>query len=106
MQGTRDSEVMKQDHAYVVYESWRCNEKSKLPGDPACKPKKLMALKDGSSEELFAIEKLLAEGADLSLYEEDLKADSIDNWTKLKVIGMKVINQKIDFTTFGEYAVR
>jgi hypothetical protein len=44
--------------------------------------------------------------SDLRLYEEDLKADSIDNFVRNKKIAMKVINQKIDFTVFFEYAVR
>jgi hypothetical protein len=65
-----------------------------------------MKLRDGSSTEGVAIEKLIQDGADLSLYVEDLKADSIDNFTRKKKVTMKIINQKIDFTTFGDYAVR
>ena len=106
LQGTRDSEVLKQDNAAIVYEVLVCNEASKKDGDPACKPKKIMKLADESTDELFPIETLIAEGKDLTLYEEDPDADSIDNFTKNKKIAMKIINQKIDFTTFGDYAVR
>ena len=66
-----------------------------------------MKLADGSSDETFPIETLVEQGADLTLYKEDLEADSIDNWTRYKKIGMKIINQKIDFSDIhGEYAVR
>lgn len=65
-----------------------------------------MKLADGSSEELFPIETLVAEGADHSLYKEDLEADSIDNFTRNKMIGLKIINQQIDFTGFKDYDVR
>jgi hypothetical protein len=43
---------------------------------------------------------------EIHFYEEDLEADSIDNWTRNKIIAMKVINQKIDFLEFDEEAVR
>lgn len=43
-----------------------------------------MHLADGSSEDTFPIETLVEEGKDLSLYVEDLKADSIDNFTRFK----------------------
>lgn len=98
--------MLKQDNAYIVFEVLVCNDASKKAGDPACKPKKIMKLADESSDELFPIETLIAEGKDLTLYEEDPDADSIDNFTKNKKIAMKIINQKIDFTTFGDYAVR
>jgi hypothetical protein len=65
-----------------------------------------MKLADGSSDELFPIEQLITDGADLDLYIEDLKADSIDNFTRYKKLAMKVINQKIEFNNFGDYAVR
>jgi hypothetical protein len=29
LQGTRDSLPLKQDHAYVTYETWRCNDATK-----------------------------------------------------------------------------
>jgi len=51
-----------------------------------------MKLADGSSDETFPIETLEEQGADLTLYKEDLEADSIDNWTRYKKIGMKIIN--------------
>lgn len=35
-----------------------------------------------------------------------MDADTIDNWLRYKVAAMKVLNQKIDFTSFGDYAVR
>lgn len=97
---------MKQDHAYIVIEVLRCNSDTKLTGYPDCKPLKMMKLKDGSSTESVAIEKLQADGADLNLYDEDEKGDSIATFCRLKKIAMKIINQKIDFTTFNEYAVR
>jgi hypothetical protein len=83
---------LKQDHAYIVYEVYRCSDKTKKTGDPECKPKKLMLLKDRSSTEPVAIEKLIADGADLRLYYEDTTADSIDNFTRKKLLAMKVIN--------------
>jgi hypothetical protein len=75
-------------------------------GDPDCKPERMMMLKDGTSTESIDIATLVADGANLRLYEEDLEADSIDNWVRLKKAAMKIINQKIDFTTFDDYAVR
>jgi hypothetical protein len=106
LQGTRDSEILKQDHAYIVFESWRCSEKTKEEGDPDCKPESMMKLKvkDGSAS--VDIATLEADGTDLSLYEEDLEADSINNFVRFKKATMKIINQKIDFTTFDDYAVR
>ena len=59
LQGTRDSEILKQDHAYIVYEVFFCQEGSdatKYDGNPTCKPKKLMRLKDYSSEDVVPIE--------------------------------------------------
>ena len=108
LQGTRDSEILKQDHAYIVFEVWRCNdkEKTKEDGDPVCKPERMMMLKDGKSPQSVDIATLKAEGADLRLYEEDLEADSIDNWVRFKKASMLILNQKIDFTTFDKYAVR
>jgi hypothetical protein len=106
LQGTRDSDVKKESNAYLIYETFRCTEKTKQPGDPPCKPKQVMKLRDGTSTEGVAIEKLIEDGADLTLYEEDLKADSIDNFIRYKKIAMKIFNQKIDFTTFDDYAVR
>jgi hypothetical protein len=106
LQGTRDSEILKQEHAYIIFEVWRCNEKTKEAGDPVCKPERMMTLKDGTSTESVDIATLKASGANLKLYEEDLEADSIDNWLRYKKASMLIINQKIDFTTFAEYAVR
>ena len=108
LQGTRDSEVLKQDHAYLIFETWRCHDTIRVAGDPVCKPNKMMYLKDGTSTASVAIETLVANGADLSLYDEDMedKNASIDNWVRYKKIALKIINQKIDFTTFNEYAVR
>ena len=51
-----------------------------------------MKLKDGSSDEQFPIETLVEQGADLTLYKEDLKADSIDNFTRFKKVTLKIIN--------------
>ena len=99
--------MLKQDHAYILYEVLRCSNENKKDGDAPCKPKKVMHLADGSSEDLIPIETLVEEGKDLSLYVEDLKADSIDNFTRFKKIGMKIINSKIDFSDIhGLYAVR
>ena len=72
----------------------RCSNKNENDGDApvTCKPKKVMKLADGSSDETFPIETLEEQGADLTLYKEDLEADSIDNWTRYKKIGMKIIN--------------
>jgi hypothetical protein len=106
LQGTRDSEIMKQDHAYIVFEVWRCNDDTKEAGYPICKPDKMMMLKDGTSTESIDIATLIANGANLELYEDDLEADTIDNWVRLKKASMKIINQKIDFTTFEKSAVR
>ena len=106
MQGTRDSEVLEQDHAYIVYEVWRCNEETREVGDPVCKPERMMKPKADSSSESEDIATLKADGKNLNDYVEDLEADSIDNWVRFKKASMKIINQKIDFTTFAEYAVR
>ena len=107
MQGTRDSQILKEDHAYILFEVKRCSNKNKKEGDALCKPKKVMRLKDGSSDEQFPIETLMEQGADLTLYKEDLKADSIDNFTRFKKATLKIINQKIDFNEIhGAYAVR
>ena len=92
MQGTRDSEILKEDHAFFLYEVKRCSNKIKKDGDAPCKPKKVMKLKDGSSDEQFPIETLIEQGADLTLYKEDLKADSIDNFTRFKKVTLKIIN--------------
>jgi hypothetical protein len=51
-----------------------------------------MKLKDGSSKDGVVIEKLMADGADLSLYEEDFEADSIENFIRTKKIALKIIN--------------
>jgi hypothetical protein len=106
LEGTRDSEILKQDHAYIVFEVWRCSGKTKEAGDPVCKPERMMMLKDGTSTTSVDIATLKTDGSDLTLYEEDLDADSIDNWVRFKKASMKIINQKIDFTTFDDYAVR
>jgi hypothetical protein len=39
-------------------------------------------------------------------YYEDLEADSIDNWTRTKMVALKLVNQKINFLTFDEWAIR
>lgn len=78
--------------AYIYYEVMTCGPKSSKPDDPPCKPRKVMKLADGSSDERFPIETLIAEGKDLDLYKEDPNADSIDNFTKNKKIAMKIIN--------------
>lgn len=106
LQGTRDSEVLKQDHAYITVEVWRCSDKTKEANDPPCKPERMMHLKDGSSTDLVDYATLVADGADLDLYVEDLEADTIDNFLRKKKATFKVLNQKIDFTTFDKYAVR
>lgn len=36
MQGTRDSQVRRENHAYIIFEAWRCSEDTKEPGDPDC----------------------------------------------------------------------
>jgi hypothetical protein len=36
LQGTRDSKVSKVDHAYVIYELWRCNDNIRKLNDPPC----------------------------------------------------------------------
>jgi hypothetical protein len=66
----------------------------------------MMILKNSTNTGSVDIATLKAEGADLMLYEEDLKADSIDNWVRYKKVFIRIINQKIDFTTFNYYAVR
>ena len=108
LQGTKDSEVLKQDHAYIVYEVWRCNDVvgTKDDGDPECAPERMMLLKDRSTDVSVDIKTLVDQGADLRLYEEDLEADTIDNWVRYKKAALVIINQKIDFTTFSQYAVR
>jgi hypothetical protein len=58
LQGTRDSEFLRQDHAYIVYEVFRCSDATKIAGDPQCKPKKLMQLKDGSSDDRVPIDQI------------------------------------------------
>lgn len=92
MQGTWDSVVLKQDHALLIFEITRCTDATREEGDPECKPRKLMKLADGSSDELVSIEKLTSDGADIELYVEDLKADSIDNFVRNKKVAFKVIN--------------
>jgi hypothetical protein len=106
LQGTKDSEILKQDHAYIVFEILRCGVTTMEPRDPVCKPERMMILKDGSTTDSVDIATLIADGANLRLYEEDLEADSIDNWVRLKRASMKIINQKINFITFEENAVR
>jgi hypothetical protein len=92
MQGTRDSVLKFQDHAFISFEVYRCNDSTKKDGDPDCKPKKQMRLADGSSQEPVPIETLIKDGADLDKYIEDMEADSIDNFSRNKRVGMKVIN--------------
>lgn len=65
-----------------------------------------MKLKDGTSTASVDIATLKTDNADLKLYEEDLEANTIDNWVRLKRATMKILNQKIDFTTYDDYAVR
>ena len=43
---------------------------------------------------------------DINDYVEDLKGKSIDNFLRSKVVALKLINQKIDFITFDDWAVR
>lgn len=40
LQGTRDSATLKQEHAYIVYEIWRCTDdpSRKMEGYPDCAP--------------------------------------------------------------------
>ena len=90
----------------MIFEVLRCSDASKKDGDPECKPRKLMRLADGSSDELFTIEQLQNDGADLDMYEEDLNADTINNFVRNKKFAMKIINQKIMFEDFGDYSVR
>lgn len=52
------------------------------------------------------IDKASIAADDLKDYEEDLEGTSIDNWIRDKVVAMKLINQKIDFITFEDWAVR
>jgi hypothetical protein len=65
LQGTRDSEILKQDHAYIVFEIWRCNDGTKEAEDPVCKPERMMKLKDGTSTDSIDIATLIADAADL-----------------------------------------
>jgi hypothetical protein len=95
---------LKQEHAYIIYEVWRCNEATKKAGDPACKPERMMHLKNDPAAPRVDWKDIPE--ADRDLYEEDLKADSIDNWMRYKKISLKVLNQKIDFSTFDKIAVR
>jgi hypothetical protein len=95
---------LKQEHAYIIYEVWRCNENTKKADDPACKPQRMMHLKSDPTAE--RVDWATIAEADRDLYEEDETADSIDTWMRKKRIGLKVLNQKIDFTTFEEVAVR
>lgn len=43
---------------------------------------------------------------EISKYEEDLEADSIDNWIRPKLATIKMINDQIDFLEYGDRAVR
>ena len=110
LQGTRDSEVQKQDHAYITYEIFRCSEDTKIEetkpegGYPECKPERMMKLKSDLTAPSVDYNTIAKE--DLINYEEDLEADTIDNWLRYKVAAMKIINQKIDFTGFSDYDVR
>ena len=110
LQGTRDSEVKKEDHAYITFEVFRCSEDTKIDetkpegGYPECKPERMMKLKSDLTAPSVNYNTIAQ--ADLINYEEDLEADTIDNWLRYKVAAMKIINQKIDFTAFSDYDVR
>lgn len=110
MQGTRDSEILSQDHAYIVFEILRCSDDSKndetkpAGGWPECKPERMMRLKSDLTAPAVDYKDITK--ADLSKYIEDLEADTIDNWLRYKLAAMKIINQKIDFNGFREYDVR
>lgn len=39
-------------------------------------------------------------------YFEDLEAESIDNWLRNKMVALKFVNQKINFLTFDDWAIR
>lgn len=88
--------MLKQDHAYILYEILRCNEDSKIDetkpegGYPECKPERMMRLKTDLTTDPVDFKDIAA--ADLPLYEEDLEADTIDNWLRYKVAAMKVLN--------------
>ena len=56
MQGTGDSLVLQQDHAYILFEVLICSDATKKDGDTECKPKELMKIADGSSDELLTEE--------------------------------------------------
>jgi hypothetical protein len=104
LQGTRDSEVKKEDHAYITFEVLRCSEDTKIDetkpegGHPECKPERMMKL--NSDPTAPSVDYSTIAEADLINYDEDLEADTIDNWLRFKVAAMKIINQKIDFAGF------
>lgn len=72
MQGTRDSFLLEQDHAYIIFEVTRCNV----------------------DHIYYDTSVTCASGTD------------IDTFVQNKIIAMKLLNQKIDFYDFGDYAVR
>ena len=110
MQGTRDSLLLEQDHGFFVYEVWRCSSKEILSDldtvpdeSQRCAPDTIMKRLDDPSD---TKDKNDIPEEELDLWEVDLEAESIDNYLRNKVIAMKLINQKIDFLTFDEWAVR
>lgn len=73
-------------------------------GDPPCAVKTYMRLISDPSA--APVDKTSIPESDLKDYYEDLEADSIDNWTRTKMVAMKLINQKINFLTFDDWAIR
>lgn len=96
--------VLKQDHAYFFYEIYRCSWASQFVGDPPCAVDTYMKSKLDPSQP--SVDKLEIPEDQLQDYEEDLEADSIDNWIREKMVTLKLINQKIDFISFNDTAVR
>jgi hypothetical protein len=97
LQGTRDSFLFKEDHAYVVFETWKCNDKTKRPGTSCAVETYLKCKTDkvGQCSLTGSVDKktiLKDYPSEINLYEDDLIADSIDNWTRNKIIAMKVVN--------------
>jgi hypothetical protein len=91
LQGTRDSDVRKQEHSYIVIEVWRCNDDTKPEGfNGVCKPDRMLRLLSDPSAPPVDAKTILE--ADLDKYYEDLQADTIDNWLREKKVELKVLN--------------
>ena len=83
--GTRDSAVIKFDHAYLVYEVWRCTDDNRNIDllDPSCKGNHCETVDPPCATE-----------------------QEIDDWIYSKKVFFKFINTKIDFKKYDNETQR